>query len=136
MRRTPIPRIRAANGDDSAGAQSVCEVAAEGGDRDVGKKIGIVDRGRVRPGEPQVADHLRQDHAIADANRVIDEEIDEDSCENDPGPVKGSLIFHPLPSLAKGYRSAVNCRRQNRSELMKHAQIQGPVRRKKLCPVT
>ena len=64
--------------------------------------------GGVRSGEPQVADHLRQDNAIADANGVVDEEIDEDSGENDPGPVKGSLIFHSLPSLLIRHRSAVN----------------------------
>jgi hypothetical protein len=58
-----------------------------------------IDGGGVCSGEPQVADHLRQDNAVAYANGVVDEEIDEDGCENDPGPVKGSLIFHPLPYL-------------------------------------
>jgi len=88
-----MPRMRQQAVMTRPGAQSVCEVTAEGGDRNVGKEIGIVDGGCVRSGEPQVADHFRQDHAVAYADGVIDEQIDKDGCENDPGPVKTPSIF-------------------------------------------
>ena len=67
-------------------AEAVCKIAAERCNRNVGEEIGIINGGGVCSCEPQVADHLRQDNAVSDAKGIVNKEIDEDGCKNDPGP--------------------------------------------------